>query len=86
MGTTTSRATGRVASVEYHGTTLNGNNTWQITFRQDTGYITDGASFVTAPDSSAGLEAQNLREGDEVTLTLNGKGRVVRIDLQGRAS
>ena len=65
--------TGTVQSVEYKGTTRNGNSRYTVTlYSEELGVqvITD----TTAPDSHAGLVAAGTREGDRVTITVGKRG------------
>jgi len=64
---------GVVADVAYTSTTVNGNNRYRVHFQ-------DGHSYVTAPDSSAGLDAQNLRVNDKIEVDLDAKQRITHIE------
>lgn len=58
-----------VTDVTYVGTTRNGNTRHRI-------HAANGHTWITAPDSSAGLDAQNVREGDHIEFTTDGLGRI----------
>lgn len=40
---------------------------------------TDGHTYRSAPDSNAGFQMPNLKDGDEITLTFDSKGRITYV-------
>lgn len=59
---------GTVATREHVRNTVNGNAIQRVT-------LTQGQSYQTAPDSQAGLDAQNFSPGDNVVLLLTERTR-----------
>jgi len=68
----TSQITGTVASVEDVSVTRAGNVTRRI-------HLQEHGAYVTAPNSASGYYANNLREGQRVTLTISDATRRVHI-------
>lgn len=65
--------TGTVAEVRRLGRSKNGHPRWRVT-------LTDGRQYATVPDGQVGYMADNYRTGAVVTLTLNKRKQIVRID------
>lgn len=40
----------------------------------------EGNAYRTASDSESGYQIQNLKDGDEISLTFDTKGRITRIE------
>jgi hypothetical protein len=75
----TTEVTGEVVAVEHAGTSVNGNPSYRLILTGE-----DAGSYVTAVDAMCGYGASNYaprrdRQPVPVVLTLNARGRVVRI-------
>lgn len=64
----TTRLTGTVTAVEDVSVTRAGNVTRRV-------HLQEHGAYVTAPNSASGYDADNLREGQRVTLVLSSATR-----------
>lgn len=73
-------ATVVVIGQQLAGATVFGNTMWALDCRFVGGNV---RTITTAPDSHAGLEAQNIHDGDVVTIHLDKSGFIDHIAREG---